>query len=187
MKSGTGISGGVRRIAMVVALGVLPAAAASAQESADAGGALLDTVPPGMTVWITESAEPETRARVVGITGDVLTARVGDTVRRIPLPDIVRVRARRADPVIDGALIGAGAAVASGLFLCSLTEPLANCRDDIGPMLRIGALGAGVGTCVDALIRGRKTIYQAGARTVSLRAAPLVGRRAVGFHMSMGF
>lgn len=117
----------------------------------------------------------------------MLTTTADGTVRRIPAPEIVRIRARRADSLIDGALIGAGVAVASGLFLCSLTEPLANCRDDVGPMVRIGALGTAIGIGVDAMIRGRKTIYRTGGRAVSLQAAPIVAPRALGLHLSVGF
>jgi hypothetical protein len=72
----------------------------------------------------------------------------------------MKVRVRRPDSVINGALIGAGAAVATGLLLCRLTETWDNCRDDAGPMLRIGALGAGVGIGIDALVRGRHSVYE---------------------------
>jgi hypothetical protein len=83
-------------------------------------------------------------------------------------------------------LIGAGAAVASGLALCRLTEPWENCRDDVGPMLRIGAIGAGAGAAIDALIRGRRTIYEA-PRSARLHVAPIIGRRVGGLHLSLDF
>ena len=61
---------------------------------------------------------------------------------------------RESDSVLNGALIGAGVAVASGLFLCTRTEPWRNCRDDVGPMLRIGAVGAArrCRRCRDAIL-----------------------------------
>src|SRR5688500_1895542 len=68
------------------------------------------------------------------------------------------ITVRQSDSLIHGALIGAGAAVASGLVFCTLMEPWDNCRDDVGPMIRIGAIGAGIGMGIDALIR--KKIYQ---------------------------
>src|SRR5690348_2036484 len=37
---------------------------------------------------------------------------------------------RHFDSVLNGALIGAGAGVATGLFMCHLTEPWAICRND---------------------------------------------------------
>jgi hypothetical protein len=89
--------------------------------------------------------------------------------------------------VINGALIGAGVAVASGLFLCRLTEPWENCRDDVGPMVRIGAIGAGVGIGIDALIRGRRTIYEAAHGSTRLHAAPVITRHAAGLQVSLSF
>jgi hypothetical protein len=132
--------------------------------SADAGQAdqrLETTLTPGTTAWITEAGGREERARIVDIAGSELTIAVGESVRRLRTDDIARIRVRRSDSVLNGALIGAGAAIGTALFMCQLMEPWENCRDDVGPMLRIGAVGAGIGIGVDALIRGRKTIYVA--------------------------
>jgi hypothetical protein len=140
-----------------------------------------------MTVWITDSGGREERTRVVGVSGNTVTIATDDDIRRLPMADIMRVRVRQSDPLINGALIGAGAAVASGLFLCTLTEPWRNCRDDVGPMLRIGAIGAGAGIGIDALIRGRRTIYEAAPASTRLHATPLVGRRTAGLLVSVTF
>ena len=72
------------------------------------------------------------------------------TARDIPAADVQRVRIRRSDSVLNGALIGAAAAIGTGLFLCTRTEPWRNCRDDYGPIVRIGAVGAGIGITIDA-------------------------------------
>ena len=116
-----------------------------------------------------------------------MTATAGADTRRLRTIDVMRVRVRHSDSLINGALIGAGAAVASGLFLCRLTETWENCRDDVGPMFRIGAIGAGAGIGIDALIRGRKTIYDAAKRATRLLAAPIVARRAGGLRVSLSF
>ena len=121
------------------------------------------------------------------MSGGVITTAAGDSTRRVPIRDVMRVSVRDADPVINGALIGAGAAVASGLFLCSLTEPWENCRDDLGPMLRIGAIGAGIGIGIDALIHGRRTIFDAASGSTRLHAAPIVTRHAGGLQISLSF
>ena len=91
------------------------------------------------------------------------------------------------DSVVNGALIGAGAAVASGLFLCTRTEPWRNCRDDAGPILRIAAIGAAVGAGVDALIRRREPLLSAQLGSARLDAAPLVARGAAGLRVSLRF
>ena len=44
-----------------------------------------------------------------------MTAADGEDVRRFSATDISRIRVRQSDSLIDGALIGAGAAIGSGL------------------------------------------------------------------------
>jgi len=91
---------------------------------------------------------------------------------------------RQSDSLVNGALIGAGVAVGSGLALCTMMEPWSNCRDDFGPMLKLGAIGAGIGIGIDALIR--KKVYQSASGTV-VHAAPMLGRRAQGLRLSVQF
>ncbi|HSL22861.1 MAG TPA: hypothetical protein VK886_15120 [Vicinamibacterales bacterium] len=140
-----------------------------------------------MTAWITDSGGREEKTRIVGVSGDVVTTTAGDEVRRFRVNDVTRVRVSRSDSLVNGALIGAGAAVASGLFLCRTTEPWENCVDDAGPMIRFGAIGAGIGIGIDALIRGRRTIYDAGRRSPVLHASPIVARHGGGLQVSLTF
>jgi hypothetical protein len=162
------------------------ATTASAQTAGTARAQLSHLLEPGMTVWITDVTGRELRARILGVSGDAVTISADGVSRQLPTTDIRRIEARHSDPLLNGALIGAGAAIASGLFLCTRTEPWENCRDDVGPMLRIGAIGAGAGIAVDALIRGRRTIYGAG-RGATLRLAPVVGRDVRAFRLSIHF
>jgi hypothetical protein len=66
-------------------------------------------------------------------------------------------------------------------------ETWENCRDDVGPMVRIGAIGAGIGIGIDALIRRRRTIYEAAQGSTRLRAAPIVASHARGLQVSLSF
>jgi hypothetical protein len=177
----------LKRFAALILVSAWAGSAVSAQTPQGATRSLDSTLTPGMTAWITDSAGREEKTRITGVSGGIVTATAGDEIRRLPTTDVMRVRVRHSDPVINGALIGAGAAVASGLFLCNLTEPWENCRDDVGPMLRIGALGAGIGIGIDALIRGRTTIYEAPPGSTRLHAAPIVGRRTGGLQLSLSF
>lgn len=161
--------------------------AAAAQTARTAGEGLETALAPGRTVWITDSAGREEETRIISHSGDIVTADAGDGIRRLRTTDVARVRVRHSDAVWNGALIGAGAAVASGLFLCRVTEPWENCRDDVGPMLRIGAIGAGVGIGIDALIRGRRTIYEAAGGSTRLHVAPIANRHARGLQVSLTF
>jgi hypothetical protein len=175
----------VRRIALVGPLFVCTSSPVLAQQSGQPS--LESALTPGGTVWITDSGGREERMRIIGVSGNLATVAVGDDTRQLSMTDIVRVRARHSDSVLNGALIGAGAAVAAGLYLCNVTEPWENCRDDFGPMFRIGALGAGIGAGVDALIRGRTTIYERERGAARLQAAPIVGRHAGGLQVSLRF
>jgi hypothetical protein len=166
---------------------VLFTATAVSTVSAQTGRALDTVLVPGKTVWITDSAGREQQSRIVSLSGDVVTAAVGEEVRRLHAAEISQVRERRSDSVLNGALIGAGAAVATGLLLCRATEPWENCRDDVRPMLRIGALGAGIGIVIDWLIRDRQTTYAAAPGATTLRASPLLTGQTKGLRFSVSF
>lgn len=116
-----------------------------------------------------------------------ISASVDKEVRRVVTVEARQVTGRENDSVLNGALIGAGVGIASGLALCRLTEPWENCRDDVGPMLRIGAIGAGIGIAIDALIRGRKIVDNPPPGATQLHAAPIPGRRAGGVQVSVRF
>lgn len=175
----------VIRLALVVVF-ALHGSAVSAQ-TPRGQQTLEELLVPGMTAWITESGGREEKTRIVGVSGDTVTIESGDRTRHLRSADVRRVRVRRSDSVLNGALIGAGAAVASGLYLCNQIESWDICRRNVGPMLRIGALGAGIGIGVDALIRGRTTIYDAASSSARLQAEPIVAPGAVGLRVSLGF
>jgi hypothetical protein len=142
---------------------------------------------PGQTVWITDSGGREEKMRIVDVSGETVTASAGSDTRRLQAADVTRIKERRSDSLLNGALIGAGVAVATGLFLCTRTEPWENCRDDVGPMIQIGAIGAGIGIAIDALIRGQRTIYDTTPGSAHLYASPIVARRAAGLQLSFTY
>ncbi len=140
-----------------------------------------------MTAWITDSRGREEKTRISSVSGDIVTAIVGEHTRRFRIDDIRQVSVRHSDSVLNGASIGAGTGVASGLFLCRLAKPWEVCRGNVGSMLTTGAMGAGIGIGIDALIRGRETIYEARPGSTRLHAAPVIGRDARGLQVSLSF
>jgi hypothetical protein len=108
-----------------------------------------------------------------------------EAVRRLSTTERAQTSRRESDSVLNGALIGAGAAVATGLLICTRTEPWENCRDDVGPMLRIGAIGAGIGIAIDALIRRKVPSDTTDAARV--HATPIVARETRGVRVSSRF
>ena len=177
----------LKRIALLILFAASAGSAVSAQTRDGAPVNLETALTPGTTVWITDLAGREDKTRIVEVSGNIVTTAAGADVRRLRATDIRRVDVRHSDSLLNGALIGAGVAVAAGLALCRSMEPWENCRDDFGPMLGIGAVGAGVGIGIDALIRGRKTIYEAASGSTRLRAAPIVARHAAGLRVSLSF
>ena len=95
------------------------------------------------------------------------------------------VTVREPDSLLNGALIGAGAGVASHLLICRTMEPWDVCRNDVGPMLKFAAIGAGVGAGIDALFR--RKVYQSASGATQIHAAPLIGTRAKGLRLSVSF
>jgi hypothetical protein len=98
-------------------------------------------------------------------------------------PNVIAVR--ESDSLLNGALIGAGAGAASGLFFCTLMEPWEFCRQDFSSMAKFGAIGAGIGIGIDALIR--RKVYQTASGETELHASPIIGRRAKGLRLSVRF
>lgn len=171
----------------VLPLFLLCSAITAPTATAQTPQALESALAPGKTVWITDSSGREEKARVVSLTGDTLTAAVGNEMRRLSASEVTRVRQRRNDSVLNGALIGAGVLVTTGLVMCTLMEPWENCRDDVGPMLTLGAIGAGIGMGIDALIRGRETTYTTTAGDAKLQAAPILTGRTKGVRFTVTF
>jgi hypothetical protein len=172
---------------LTLAMLLLSSATTGSAQTAGTGRPDLGTLlTPGMAVWITESSGQEHQARIVGVSGDAVTFSAEGASRRLATNDIGRIEVRQSDSLLNGALSGAGAAIASGLFLCTRSESWENCRDDVGPMLRIGAIGAGAGIALDALIRGRQTIYEANHGAAVL-VMPIVGDDVQGLQLSLQF
>ena len=108
-----------------------------------------------------------------------------DTIAAAARQNTIRVETRRNDAVLNGALIGAGIAIAGGLVQCRAMEPWDICND-AGPILRIGALGAAIGAGVDALIRKREVTYVP-TGTATLSVTPVVNRGARGVQLAVRF
>ena len=110
--------------------------------------------------------------------------RPGESTRRLDARDVARVRVRHADPIYNGIAIGAASAAGSMVGFCRLMEPWDVCLD-AGPIIAWAAIGAGAGWGIDALVRGRRTIYEAGAAT--LQGAPILTPGGGGLQVRISF
>ena len=114
-----------------------------------------------------------------------LAAAAGDELRRVEDQGAVRIERRKNDSVLNGALIGAAAGVGTGIAYCLMMEPWEICNDP-GSLSLFGALGAGIGIGIDALIREREVIYKS-ENSTGLHVAPMVGRGTKGVRLGVRF
>jgi hypothetical protein len=174
-----------------VGAGILCVATAAPEVWGQAPGGtpadLSEVLTPGTTAWITEIGGSEERTRIVDLSDDVVVSTSAGATRRVRRSQIARVRVRRADSILDGALIGAGAGLASHLLGCRLMEPWDVCLHDTGPQLTFAAIGAGIGMGADALIRGWQTVFEAPSGGTRLRVLPAAAPGAAGLHLSLSF
>ena len=123
----------------------------------------------GTEVYVTCLDGVERRGRVAGVADAGLRLSFAGRVTAVPWEDIVTVD-RRGDPVMDGALKGAGIAVA-------LYGALALLADDDGGANRLALVGSAaltwgaVGAVTDALNIGRARVYVRPAGTSAWRAS----------------
>jgi hypothetical protein len=99
---------------------------------------------------------------------------------------VARIQVRRSDSLLNGFLIGA--AVGAGTIVALAFSIDRNEADEYGPATALyGAIGGGIGIGIDALIRGKRTVFMArsGAHRVSVQ--PIVTARAQGLRVSLTF
>jgi hypothetical protein len=177
----------VESVAVLCLFSLTAVSAASAQTVAAPNHSLDDALRPGRTAWITDASGNEEKTRILGVAGDVITASAGDRIRHFRTADIMRIEVRHFDSVLNGALIGAGSMIATGLFLCTAMEPWETCAANPGPFMYAGAVGAGIGIGIDALWPSRKTIYDRTRGSLRWHAAPIVSRETKGLQVAITF
>ena len=116
--------------------------------------------------------------------GTIAAAASGE-LRRVEDQGAVRIERRKNDSLLNGALIGAAAGVGTGIAYCMMMEPWEICNDP-GPLSIFGALGAGIGIGIDALIREREVVYGR-ENSTQLHVAPMVGRGTKGVRLGLRF
>jgi hypothetical protein len=181
----------MRLVARIVAVLILVAATAEAQELAGTFDQLRVLVNPGDTLTVIDEAGQRVRGKVVSLSNSVLNLTVSGTPRQFLSTDVNTIEKRGADSLKNGALIGL--AVGGGLGAAAIAALTATSDGNVGPLVAAGFLmycgiGAGIGTGFDALIEGDRVIY---ARSRSARAtftiAPIVSRERKGARLSLRF
>ena len=147
----------------------------------------------GQTVEVRDDDGREVRGRIRALSSVTMTLEVADDVFEIPVAKIIRIT-RPADSLANGALIGLGAGAAFGLLASTVgtsdCDGYYGCPQGagfvVGSTLVFGAVGAGIGVGVDALIHRERVLYRrdAGRRT---RVTPVVGPGVAGAMASISW
>jgi len=140
----------------------------------------------GDTIYLTDQSGRERSGRIVDLTPTLLTASFDGVPREFQESGILKIRKRQADSLWAGALIGGAIGVGFGIAVASFSEDCSHSTGSsacAGPVLAMTGMSAAIGIGIDALIQGKKVIYE--TRRVSLRASPLVAPRAVGVQLSV--
>ena len=165
----------------IVLIASLAPAPAAAQPAADARRA---NVSQGVRVRVTDEGGRTFTGRVAAISDSGLTLKDGSDRVEILYPAIVKID-RTRDRLWDGALGGLAIGAGIGLLAMAAEDKETSCQPEawfcgasFGPppstvVLLLGGIGAGIGAGVDALIGGKKTLYERGRQ---VHIAPLVGR-----------
>jgi hypothetical protein len=166
-------------------VGLWPARA-GAQEVATSFADLHGRVILGESLKVISREGQLTRGKLLRLTASDLTVNTPAGERTITGIDIAQFKARRADSLMNGALIGAAAAaIPMGMLAYQLDEDCTNCAVGIAVWAGIGA-AAGMG--IDALIKGDITVMKlASGSNGRLTVAPLVQRDRRGLVCAVRF
>jgi hypothetical protein len=160
--------GRFRVVAVVFLLFLGAAATSQAQVVARSFDELRLKVAPGDAIYVTEADGRERRARVLELSPSALVLAVGSVDRRFTEEDVRQIRKRTPDSLWTGGLIGAGVGAALGALAVSFSEDCSyRSSSCAGPLLSMTAMAAGIGIGIDALIQGRKVIYERSPRSPS--------------------
>lgn len=176
-------------VCALVLLGV--PATARAQAVATNFDELKFKVQSGDTIYVTDRSGREFTASVVDLSSSVLTVRVSGEPRQLEAAEVRRIRQRLSDPVWLSGLIGFGAGVTLGGLAAAASEgcSYSGGSECAGPPIALGLIGLGVGAGIDAMIKGRKVIYEAPGEPAEAHwhLAPLLSRRAAGARITFAF
>ena len=138
----------------------------------------------GDTIYVTDQTGREMTASIVAISPSLLTVKTAGTLREFSAADVQRIRQRLPDSLWTGGLIGLAIGAGLGITAATFSE---ECSPHVssscaGPVLWMAGIGTGVGIGIDALVQGRKVIYQASARRpdVQVSVVPVITGKMTG-------
>jgi hypothetical protein len=182
-----------RRSALLCFLFTAITQAAAAQGIAGSFEQLQVLVKPGDTLIVTDTEGREITGKIAGLSPSSLTLLAGGARREWAENDVTTIRQRRADSLGNGAIyglaIGAGFAATLLAVVAAVDEHEGVSGSDVAIILgAYGAIGAGAGVGVDALIRRRHVIYQRPSTSgVQVEVAPWLTSQRKGVRVTLRF
>lgn len=189
-------------VALLVSMPMLLAAPVSAQEVAKSFEQLRSLLKPGDTIQVTDAKGRKTTGKLGELTPsslELLVRKAGSDGRdalvsqpRLSEGDVRKITIERRDSLLNGTLIGLAVGAGPGiLFIAGRSggsDPIQHADTAIGLVVVPGAIGAGIGGLIDALIFERTTVYLTpGQRSSRLQVSPLLSKSAAGAQMSVRF
>jgi hypothetical protein len=143
----------------------------------------------GDTLTVSDSSGASSKGRLSGLTASALTLEIGQEQRHFAETDVTRIRQRRQDSLLNGALFGALAGGVIGLMGENSCGNDLGCNSPTGAILALGlGIGVGAGVGIDALITKERTIFdRLSPRGTVTRLIPWVGRGSLGAAVTVGF
>lgn len=142
----------------------------------------------GDTVRVTDASGREVSGKIVTLAPQSIELRVDDNPQLWNEADIASVSHRRPDSLANGAWWGLG--IGAGLVSLAVAVVGVEDGEEGGAALAIGfygAVGAGIGTGIDALIKKWRVIYQKPATTTGWHVEPIATPHAMGARLSVRF
>ena len=179
-------------IILATAAALAAPALAAAQAPVTSFDQLNTRLKPGDTIWVTDGQGREVKGKVQALAPDAVMLK-GDGSRTLATGDVRVIRMREDNSLRSGALIGLGVGVVLGTLSVAAFEGTGG--DYAWGAVIGGAICAGVGVGVDALIPGKKRVaYRAPgtpgsseSRQARLSIVPVVTPRAKGVAVSFAF
>ena len=161
-----------------------------AQELAGSFEQLRVLVKPGDTVSVLDRAGQEVRGTISELSSSALALTVAGNRRRFLEGDIDAIRKRGPDSLANGARWGLAAGAGLGLLAgISLAAEYDEGGGAYIPLLALtyGAMGAGAGAGIDALVSSDRVIFARRDTVSKLTVGPMLRRGRTGFLASLRF
>ena len=147
----------------------------------------------GDRIFVTDATGNVTEGRVAGLSKSLLTLTTKASTKDWTESDVFKIKQWRHDSLKNGTLIGLGVGTGLGILgvaaLCGDGWNTCGAGEALAGVAIYGAMGAGIGVGIDALIPSKQIVYLGGPRTTSshINLKPIVGKSRKGIAVAFSF